>query len=945
MSARPDSPGGERLPKDGSRPARADGRTSTALTLYRRLMGEARPYWPQIGCLFGLSLLSSVFALLTPLPLAIVVDSVVGSQPLPGFFATIVPPEVRDSQTGVLIVAAGFLVVLTLLKQLQQYGNLVLTTSTGEKLLLQFRGRLFRHAERLSLAYHDKRGTADSVYRIQYDAVAVQTITVSGLIPLITACVTVVGMVYVTARIDWLLALVSLTVVPVLFVAMRLYRGRLRARWHEAKRLESSALSIVQESLEALRVVKAFGLEDHARDRFADRSAASVRAKIGLSVLEGRFGVFVGATVGLGMATVLVVGTRRVLAGAMTLGELVLVMGYLQQLYDPLKTASKKVGTLQSSLASAERVYSVLDEMPDFVDPPDARALKRAAGAVAFRNVSFAYEPGHRVLDDVSFEIAPGTRLGIAGTTGAGKTTLVSLLTRFYDPSSGAILLDGVDLRRYRLADLRSQFAIVLQEPVLFSTSIAENIAYAHPDADSVDVVAAAKAAGAHDFICALPDGYATAVGERGVRLSGGERQRIALARAFLKDAPILILDEPTSSVDARTEAQILDAMQRLMVGRTVLMIAHRPSTLENCEARLELEHGRVVRVTPSDADGARRPAAEASPAPRRARRHVPFPCDPVNHPVVAAWRTIAPAGMRIEHADCLRASMTKGQIYRLAFGNGATGVIAKRGRSDTLLVERTIYENILPRLPHPALRYFGFVVDEDEEFAWMFIEDAGDDRCSLAQHGGLAARWLGTLHGAAAELDALPSLPERGPDQYLEHLRAGRTTILNCFDNPALHPGDKGMLRELVSVCELIESGWSAVEAICAELPRTLVHGDLVPNNVRLRRDEAGLAIVAFDWEWSGLGVPAADVYLFAVDATREDLFRYRSTISEYVRGIDEDQLRALLLVGNGFRLLASVDWASTYLPHPWPEKGVAALRLYEQRLRAWVPALERAA
>jgi ATP-binding cassette subfamily B protein len=933
--------------KPAQTPIAAERSGSTAhagLRLYRRLLREARPYWRHIGGLFGLSLLSSVFALLTPLPLKIAVDSVVGSHPLPGFVAVIVPPAVQHSQTGVLMVAAGLLVLLALLKQLQQFGNLVLSTYTGEKLLLRFRSRLFRHAERLSLAYHDSKGAADSTYRIQYDATAVQTLAVAGLIPLITAFVTVAGMVYVTARIDWQLALVALTVAPVLFVAMRFYRKRLRSRWHDAKRLESSALSVVQESLEALRVVKAFGREDHARDRFAERSAASVRAKIGLSRVEGRFGMVVGATVGLGMGTVLFVGTNHVLAGTMTLGELVLVMGYLQELYDPLKTASKQVGALQSSLASAERVYSVLDEAPDFVDPPDARALTRAAGAVTFRNVSFGYEGGHRVLHDVSFALAPGTRLGIAGTTGAGKTTLVSLLTRFYDPSSGAILLDGVDLRRYRLADLRSQFAIVLQEPVLFSTSIAENIAYARPDADFSDVVAAAKAAGAHDFICALPDGYATAVGERGVRLSGGERQRIALARAFLKDAPILILDEPTSSVDSRTEAQILEAMQRLMVGRTVLMIAHRPSTLEICEARVELEHGRVVGVTPTNVGRARRRAAEVSPARPHPIRRVPVPGDPVNHPVIAAWRTIAPAGMRVEHVDCLRAK-TKAQIYRLALENGAPSVIAKRGRSDTLLVERTIYESVLPRLPYPALRCCGFVVDEDEEFAWMFIEDAGDDRCSLAEHGGLAARWLGTLHGAAAELAPPPSLPERGPGQYLEHLRAGRTTILDCFDNPALGADDKAILQALISICQLIESSWSAVEAICAELPRTLVHGDLVARNLRLRRDEAGPAIVAFGWGWSGWGVPAADFHLLARDVTGADIASYRSAMSEYTRALDEDQIRLLASVGNGFRLVASMDWVAPHLRYRWPRVGMRKLRVYEQPLRAWAAALESAA
>jgi ATP-binding cassette subfamily B protein len=915
----------------------APGRTYTGLHLYRRLLREARPYWRHISGLFGLSLLSSVFALLTPLPLKIAVDSVIGSHPLPGFIAAIVPGGLKRSQTGVLLVAAGLFVLIALLRQLQQFGNLVLSTYTGEKLLLQFRSRLFRHAERLSLAYHDSRGTADSTYRIQYDATAIQSIAVSGLIPFFTATVTVVGMIYVTARIDWQLALVSLTVAPVLFLAMRVYRKRLRGQWHDAKRLESSALSVVQESLEALRVVKAFGREDHARDRFADRSAASVRAKIGLSFVEGRFGIVVGATIGLGMGTVLFVGTRHVLASTLTLGELVLVMGYLQQLYDPLKTASKKVGSLQSSLASAERVYSILDEEPDFVDPPDARPLERAAGAVSFRNVSFAYEPGHHVLNEVSFDVPSGTRLGIAGTTGAGKTTLVSLLTRFYDPSSGQIRLDGVDLRRYRLADLRNQFAIVLQEPVLFSTSIAENIAYARPGAEYADVVAAAKAASAHDFICALPDGYATLVGERGVRLSGGERQRIALARAFLKDAPILILDEPTSSIDMRTEDEILGAMERLMRGRTALMIAHRTSTLEICDARLELEHGRVVQL---------KPAAVAAEQARRGRRRgrVPVPCDPVGHPAVEAWRMVATARNLVERVDCLR-SGKKRQIYRLTLADGVTSVIAKRSSSDTVLLERTLYESVLPQLPSAALGYFGFVPDADEQFAWLFLEDAGDARCSLAEHGGLVARWLGTLHGAAAESELPHSLPQHTPGRYLEHLRGGRKAILDNLGNPKLAADDRATLRALVSACELIESNWAGVESICTSLPRTLVHGDLAPRNLRIRPDEGGPAIVAFDWEWSGFGLPATDIFQLGVSARAEDLSSYRSTVCDYARRIDEDELWALVHVGRGFRLLVSVDWAATHLPLVRPQKGMMALHTYEQPLRAWAEEVAAAA
>jgi ATP-binding cassette, subfamily B, bacterial len=894
--------------------------------LWRRLLGEARAYRRHIGGLFALSLLSSVFALLTPVPLKIALDSVVGSQPLPGFIAVLVPASVSRSQTGVLLVAAGLFVMIALLKQLQQFGALVLTTYVGEKLLLEFRSRLFAHAERLSLAYHDSKGASDSTYRIQYDATAIQSIAVDGLIPFLTALVTVCGMIYVTARIDWQLAVVSLAVAPVLYLATKVYRKRLRVQWHDAKRLESSALSVVQESLEALRVVKAFGREDDTRDRFADRSAASVRAKISLALVEGRFGIVVGATIGFGMAAVLFVGTRHVLAGTLTLGELVLVMGYLQQLYDPLKTASKKAGTLQSSLASAERVYALLDEAPDFLDKPNARPLQRAAGAIAFEHVSFAYEAGHPVLQDISFEVPPGTRLGIAGTTGAGKTTLVSLLARFYDPAGGRILLDGVDLRDYKLADLRDQFAMVLQEPVLFSTSIAENIAYARPGAEAADVVAAAKAAGAHEFIDALPERYDTPVGERGMRLSGGERQRIALARAFLKDAPMLILDEPTSSVDARTEAQILDAMRRLMRGRTTFMIAHRPSTLEICDVRVELDHGRAgSRISPAGAPTQR----------RRRRKPAPAPCSPTDHPVARAWRTIAPIGTTIERAECIR-SRRRTQAYRLALRNGGTSVIAKRAPRDALLVERTLYESVLPQLPMPALHYLGFAEEGDGEFGWLFIEDAGDRRCEPVKHRRLLAQWLGTLHGAAATLELPTSLPERGPDRYLRHLRAARAMIVDSLENPALRHGDTAMLRALVSTCDRIESGWSGVEAICVALPQTLVHGDLAHRHLRLRHDEARPAILAFDWEWSGRGVAAADVHLLA-GATPKDIACYRSAILDHVSGPDGDELEALLLVGNGFRLLACADWVSTDLPYSQPEYAVDALRLYEQPLRAW--------
>ena len=402
-------------------------------------------------------------------------------------------------------------------------------------------------------------------------------------------------MIAVTARLDGQLALIAVVVSPLLFFLSRIYRPRMRSQSLQAKKLESSALAVVQEALGALRVVKAFGQEARETDRFVRRSREGMAARIRLALLEGRYGLLVGLTMALGTAAVLLVGVSHVRSGVLTLGQLLIVMGYVAQLYAPLKTIGRKAATIESHLASAERAFALLEESPDVPERPHARPIAHAKGSVAFRHVCFSYDPLRPALDDVTFEVPPGARVALVGTTGAGKTTLVSLLTRFYDPTSGVVLLDGVDLRDYRLADLRDQFALVLQEPVLFSTSIAENIRYGRPTANDLEVIGAAKAAGAHDFIVRLPRGYETPVGERGAQLSGGERQRVALARAFLKDAPILILDEPTSSVDVRTEATILEAMERLMQDRTAFLVAHRASALRSCGTRLHLEAGRLV--------------------------------------------------------------------------------------------------------------------------------------------------------------------------------------------------------------------------------------------------------------------------------------------------------------------------------------------------------------
>jgi ATP-binding cassette subfamily B protein len=542
-----------------------------------------------------LGLLSSPVALLTPVPLKIAVDNVLGAQPLPTGLAALLPDALVGARGGLLLCAVVLLVFIGLVGQLRELAFGVLKTWIAERLVLDFRSRLFDRAQRLSFTYHDAAGTADAMYRIRYDAEAVSYLTVEGAVPLLSAAVTVAGMLYVSLRIDLALALVALSVVPVLFVVSGAVRRRLRAQARQLKRVDAGVLAVIQETLGALRVVKAFGQEDRQTGEFVRQAGEGVRAKVRLAAVEGVAGVLVGLTTGLGMALVVYVGVSHVRDGVLSLGALLLIAGYLGQLYAPLRTMSRKVSSVQSHLASAERAFALLDQPGDVPERADARRLDRARGDVEFRGVSFGYEPAQPVLNDVSLAIEAGTRVAVTGATGAGKTTLVSLLTRFYDPTAGEIRLDGVDLRGYRLRDLRDQFAIVLQQPVLFSTTIAENIAYGRPGADPREIEDAARAANAHDFIVALPHGYATPVGERGMRLSGGERQRVALARAFLKDAPMLILDEPTSSVDVGTEAAILEALERVMRGRTVFLITHRPSALLGWDVRLHFQGGRLV--------------------------------------------------------------------------------------------------------------------------------------------------------------------------------------------------------------------------------------------------------------------------------------------------------------------------------------------------------------
>jgi ATP-binding cassette subfamily B protein len=436
------------------------------------------------------------------------------------------------------------------------------------------------------------------------DTAVIPGILLESMIPMLQALAMLIAIGAVTISLSPTLALIGLAIAPLMLILSWPFGKSLRKQWHEIKDLDTSVMGRLQEVFAAVRVIKSFGKEQGETDRLFKLAEKGVDLRMKVAITQGKFTALTKLCTALATAAFLFVGAGMVRDNQMALGDLMMVGALMVQFFSPLQLLIGQIATMQSSLASAERVLSLLDQAPEVIERPDARAMDRTAGAVTFSNVSFSYEEGQPILKDVAFDVPVGSRLGIAGETGAGKTTLMNLLTRLYDPGSGAILLDGIDLRDIKIDDLRQQFAVVLQDPVLFKKSIAENISFSQPDATTEQIQEAAKLANAHGFISRMHDGYDTIVGERGQRLSGGERQRISLARAFLKNAPILILDEPTSSVDMRTEAAIMEALQRLMEGRTTFIIAHRPSTLEICDKVLVLQKGKVIAFASPDSMG-----------------------------------------------------------------------------------------------------------------------------------------------------------------------------------------------------------------------------------------------------------------------------------------------------------------------------------------------------
>ena len=562
----------------------------------QRTLEDLRPYLAPLIVLLLVSLLAIPITLIVPLPIKILVDSVLGSQSLPGYLTILVGSQF--SKSFAIWLAISMLLGTAVLTWLLNLVNVWYSNKVGNRMTLDVRARLFRQMQRLSIAYHDTMGAADSAYRTLNDAPMLRSFGIDSIIPLTTSILTLAAMILVMVYLDWQLALIALLVSPLMFVLTFVFRPRIRAGWRRFRASESAAMAVAQESLGASRLVKSYGQEERKNEQLVSHYNDSLTAQLKVQVDVAFYSLLVGVVTAAGLAAVLYIGIGHVQAGILSLGSLLVVNYYVTQLYGPLRNVGQSILDIQMSMTGIERYHVVLDEKPDVPESPNALPLVRAKGKIAFQKVSFEYTKDHGVLHDVSFELPSGNRLGVVGPTGSGKTTLSTLLLRLFDPTEGVITLDDIDLKDYKLADLRNQYAVVHQETVLFSTTVAENIRFSKPNATMVEVIAASKASKAHDFITNLPNGYDTLVGERGMKLSGGERQRISLARAFLKNAPILVLDEPTSSLDIHTESAILDTIQELMKGRTTLMIAHRPSTLRDCNMILVLDDGRVSQVT-----------------------------------------------------------------------------------------------------------------------------------------------------------------------------------------------------------------------------------------------------------------------------------------------------------------------------------------------------------
>ncbi len=570
------------------------------------LMGYARPHWRTITLLSATMLIDIGLDLARPWPLKLVLDNVLGHHPTPTALTSILPGSATPR--GLLIWAVAATVVIFLLGTASSTFYNYFSLRIGQKMVFDLASDLFGHLQRLSLIFHSRRQLGDTIQRVTGDSYCISTLVTDALIPAVQAVVMLGAMFVVMWALEPTLTLVALSVLPFLGIVIRYLARPIKDRARESRDYEGKLTSVVEQTLGAVPAVQAFTREKHEQQRFRHFADLTVISYLRSTLAGIWLEIFSGIVTTLGTAAIIYLGGELALEHKLTPGTIIVFLSYLGSLYDPLDAITGTAQTIQGAAADADRVMEIFEIDPAIQDRPGAIEAV-VDGPIRYEHVTFGYEPGRPALSDVSLQADPGDVVAIVGQTGAGKTTLAHMLVRFFDPWEGRITIGGTDIRDFRYESLRGQIALVLQDPFIFPMTIRENIAYARPEASDFEILAAAKAAGAHDFIARLPKGYDTEVGERGATLSGGEKQRLSIARAFLKDAPVLILDEPTSALDTRTESSLLDALDRLMEGRITFIIAHRLSTTRRASQIIVLHHGRLIERGTHDeliaADGA----------------------------------------------------------------------------------------------------------------------------------------------------------------------------------------------------------------------------------------------------------------------------------------------------------------------------------------------------
>jgi ATP-binding cassette subfamily B protein len=559
-----------------------------------RIIDVLYPHWLTLTLAFLAVLGTSITDVLEPWPLKIVFDHVFASKRMPDWLAAIVS-YVGTDKFSILNFAVLAVIVIALFGAISSYFEKYLTTSVGQWVMHDLRRVLYSHIQRLSLSFHDRKRTGDLISRVTSDIDAVQSFISTVLLGILVNILTLAGMMLVMLYLNWAFTIIALLVAPALFFVVYHYTHRIKRASRAMRRQEGEVVNVLEEVLSSIRVVKAFAREDYEQKRFERESRESVERALEARNFKAKLPPIVEIIVAAGTCLVLWYGARLVLAGALTSGELLVFLLYLGKMYKPMRELSKMTDTISKAQVGWERIREVLENESQVRDLPGAKPAPRFKGEIDFDKVSFAYDGGPPVITELSLHIEPGQLAALVGPTGAGKTTIVSLLPRFYEANSGQIKIDGTDIRQYKQASLREQISFVLQETLLFRATVAENIAYGKPSATHEEIVRAAKLANADEFIDRMADGYDTMVGERGVTLSGGQRQRITIARAIIRDSPILILDEPSAGLDAESEKLVFDALGNLMEGKTSIVIAHRLATVRRADVIFVVDQGRVV--------------------------------------------------------------------------------------------------------------------------------------------------------------------------------------------------------------------------------------------------------------------------------------------------------------------------------------------------------------